>query len=458
MTGNQQYGNKDCAIAAIIHISCFLTCVQDGLLGQMLKKRTPVGDVNMLSLSRLVTKEIRLGLARFIRRLFGDEHHQNYVRVTANKNFTEDEITPDYGAAEEVGKAFKCSVRVNVGGDDSDQISVPQDIMDIAKKRKFTEQQLTQLTDSIRVLQNNSSYKLWPDRNKGWEEHFDSLYTDADIAKNKEIASCKKSIEDVMEESMEGVTSNTIEISLSDVTENKDTSGSRALASLPPKKRAKTEEPSRCDPKAIADLTHDQRKYRKKFFDQLTYGDANSSIIPLQAFCPRVTFEQKKQAAEYAIRKAIEEHKLRYAKKQEFCSSSAESCAGAGTQKKDLPSLDPGQIQFFKNLSTCLPLTTGFDLERKENIRFCHCPCGKYLENWRAEDTDVNKLLDKEYVKNHDTKKNKVFVPIGLMDHLKKIGGSCILHFGTWNYIEKLYENYNGLGECIFCSSDVLLH
>jgi hypothetical protein len=145
-------------------------------------------------------------------------------------------------------------------------------------------------------------------------------------------------------------------------------------------------------------------------------------------------------------------------KKKGFCSSSEESCAGAGTQKKDLPSLDPGQLQFFKNLSTCLPLTTGFDLERKENIKFCHCPCGKYLAKWRAEDANVNKLLDKEDVKNHDTKKNKVFVPIGLMDHLKKIGGSCILHFGTWNYIEKLYENYNGLGECIFCSSDVLLH
>ena len=235
--------------------------------------------------------------------------------------------------------------------------------------------------------------------------------------------------------------------------DNNRIENTQRLATLHHNKRLKTEEPSRYVP---ADLTPDQRTYRTRFFKQLTLGDGEekASSTPLQAFRPRVTLEQKEEAAEYAIQKASE-RQAEKKKANKYChSSSEESCPGAGTRTNDPPLLENGQIKFFKNLATCLPLTTGFDIEGSTDIKYCYCPCGKDLANWRAEDENVNKLLDKEDVKIHDGKKPKVFVPIGLMDHLKKIGGSCILHFGTWNYIEKLYENYNGFGECISCSTN----
>ena len=79
----------------------------------------------------------------------------------------------------------------------------------------------------------------------------------------------------------------------------------------------------------------------------------------------------------------------------------------------------------------------GFDIEGSTNTKLCYCPCGKDLEPWRKENSDMDMLIDDRNIK----KNCRNFIPQGIMQHLKTEGKLCILHYGTMKYLEKLYGN-----------------
>ena len=76
------------------------------------------------------------------------------------------------------------------------------------------------------------------------------------------------------------------------------------------------------------------------------------------------------------------------------------------------------------------------------------------MKKWREDaDRDVEMLFN-----NTDWKRSpcRVFEPMGLMQHLEVEGEGCILHYGTRMYLEKLYGNYNGPGECFSSCHDCI--
>ena len=126
--------------------------------------------------------------------------------------------------------------------------------------------------------------------------------------------------------------------------------------------------------------------------------------IPLQAFCPRVSQEEKEEATRYALEKATErrgrqrEIAARNQSNGYYSSSDSDDYYPGATSHgsdHDAFTLRNGQKQFFLNLKDCLPLTTGFDIEGSINNKHCHCPYGRQMKKWREDaDQDVEMLFD----------------------------------------------------------------
>ena len=89
--------------------------------------------------------------------------------------------------------------------------------------------------------------------------------------------------------------------------------------------------------------------------------------IPLQAFCPRISQEEKEEATKYALQKATKyrERQRELATRNQLdghdnSSGSEEECPGATRRGSDHNAfaITKGEEQFFLNLKLCLPLTT----------------------------------------------------------------------------------------------------
>ena len=93
------------------------------------------------------------------------------------------------------------------------------------------------------------------------------------------------------------------------------------------------------------------------------------------------------------------------------------------------------------------------------NSKYCYCPCCKQNAKWRKQHG-----LD-GLIKDVICKTFKVCEPIGIMAHLRMIGGvfeerkdsklnkvpmKCRYHYGARLFMEYLYKDYNG-GECLLC-------
>ena len=91
------------------------------------------------------------------------------------------------------------------------------------------------------------------------------------------------------------------------------------------------------------------------------------------------------------------------------------------------------------------------------NNKYCYCPCCKQNEKWRKQH-ELDGLIDKGVI----CETSKVCEPIGIMSHLRKMGGvyeerklnkipmKCRYHYGARLFMEYLYKDYNG-GECLLC-------
>ena len=82
------------------------------------------------------------------------------------------------------------------------------------------------------------------------------------------------------------------------------------------------------------------------------------------------------------------------------------------------------------------------------------CPCCRQNAKWRKQD-GLDKLIDEDIVCD----KFKACVPLGLMSHLRKMGGvysekvnrkleqvpmKCKFHYGARMFLEYLYKDYHG--------------
>mmetsp|Transcript_38179 Transcript_38179/g.80336 ORF Transcript_38179/g.80336 Transcript_38179/m.80336 type:complete len:882 (-) Transcript_38179:220-2865(-) len=213
-------------------------------------------------------------------------------------------------------------------------------------------------------------------------------------------------------------------------------------------KRFKTEEPQIIK-ENVDDLTSEQQAYRERFKQLLQFEGAIEGI-PLQAFCPKYSEEEKEDAAQYALEKAEEHMKAVGRNSNEgYSSDSADSLDDdypGRSRRNDPCALTLGQKRFFLKLKDCLPLAAGFDVEGSSSTNFCYCPCSRQMKKWREQDRDVDMLIDERDQKDRKRDPCRHFEPMGLMAHLEKEGETCILHFGTRIYLEKLYENHNGPG------------
>ena len=99
-------------------------------------------------------------------------------------------------------------------------------------------------------------------------------------------------------------------------------------------------------------------------------------------------------------------------------------------------------------------------LGNNNNYKYCYCPCCKQNAKWRKQH-GLDELIDDGGV----ICKSTDFIPIGIMDHLRTIGGvyeekkdrrvskipmKCRYHYGARLFMEYLYKDYNG-GECLLC-------
>lgn len=220
------------------------------------------------------------------------------------------------------------------------------------------------------------------------------------------------------------------------------------------KKRYKSEETTHYVKYTDEDLKPAEREYKQKFRSLLKYED-NVDNINIQAFCPKHTDEDRERAVKFALEE-VEKRKLEQREERTRQQSSGIQSDSDGdsihsypgcarSQNNDPLVMSTGEKKFFRKLKDCLPLTTGFDIEGSEgmDIKNCYCPCGGQMEKWWSDDRDVSLLFD-----GKDFKKSpcRHFGPLGLMAHLEKEGETCILHYGTRKYLEKLYENHNGPG------------
>ena len=95
----------------------------------------------------------------------------------------------------------------------------------------------------------------------------------------------------------------------------------------------------------------------------------------------------------------------------------------------------------------------------------CYCPCCKQNMKWR-EQHGLDRLIDDGVI----CKTFKVCEPLGMMSHLRNMGGvyeekkdrrvskipmKCRYHYGARLFMEYLYKDYNG-GECLLCYINTL--
>ena len=104
-------------------------------------------------------------------------------------------------------------------------------------------------------------------------------------------------------------------------------------------------------------------------------------------------------------------------------------------------------VLFFLHFWLLLSLSAG-------DHKLCYCPCSRQNEKWRKQ-YGLENLIDRDVLCSSFT----VCEPLGLMSHLKKVGGVfeekenrkmkqvpmlCKFHYGANIFLRELYKDYNG--------------